>query len=67
MLITRLSQQERNVSRMVARGLSNKEVARELGVTEATIKAHLRIVMAKVCVRNRVELAIKVERNEVPI
>ena len=52
---------------MVARGLSNKEVARELGVTEATIKAHLRIVMAKVCVRNRVELAIKVERNEVPI
>jgi len=42
-----LSPREREVALLVARGLSNKEVARELGLSEETVKAHVHSILHK--------------------
>jgi DNA-binding NarL/FixJ family response regulator len=52
-----LSAKERNVLVFVARGLSNKEIARELWVSEQTVKFHLTNIYRKLGVANRTEAA----------
>ena len=47
-LVSHLSPRERQVFERVVRGKMNKEIARELGTTERTIKAHRHDVMEKV-------------------
>ena len=54
-----LSTQESHVLRLVARGLSNKEIGAQLKVTEKTVKFHLSNVFAKLHVRNRVEATLR--------
>ena len=51
-----LTPREREVCALVAAGRLNKQIAGKLGVTEKTIKAHLRRVMQKLQVRSLVEL-----------
>jgi DNA-binding NarL/FixJ family response regulator len=46
------------VALAVARGESNKEVARNLGITERTVKAHLSVVFEALGVRDRLQLSI---------
>ena len=41
----------------MARGLANKEIATALGIVEGTVKRHLQNILAKLQLRNRVELA----------
>ena len=53
-----LSHRETEVLHQVARGLANKHVARELGITESTVKTHIGSLLAKLGVRNRVEIAM---------
>jgi DNA-binding NarL/FixJ family response regulator len=50
-----LSAREVEVLELVAKGLSNKEVARVLGRTEETVKVHLKSVFAKLDVEDRTE------------
>ncbi len=52
-----LSPREREVLGLVARGLANKEVAAKLGLSEYTVRNHLRNVLEKLHLRNRVEAA----------
>ncbi len=52
-----LTLREREVMSMVAQGSSNKEVARRLGVSEATVKIHLHNVYKKTGIANRTALA----------
>ncbi len=52
-----LTGRERDVVRLVARGLTNEELAAELFVTRSTVKTHLANVQRKLGVRNRVEIA----------
>jgi DNA-binding CsgD family transcriptional regulator len=52
-----LTTSETRVAELVARGLSNKEVAAVLVVTPRTVEAHLTRIYAKLGVRSRVELA----------
>ena len=53
----RLSAREHEVLRLVARGLSNKQMARELEIADGTVKIHVRNMCRKVGARNRTQLA----------
>jgi VCBS repeat-containing protein len=52
-----LTNQERKITRLVAQGLSNKAVARQLNVSPGTIKVHLNHIFHKLGINNRTELA----------
>ncbi|WP_043625121.1 response regulator [Nonomuraea candida] len=58
--LTALTDREEDVIRALARGLSNAEIGRELRLTEATVKAHVSRVLAKLGLANRVQAAILV-------
>jgi DNA-binding NarL/FixJ family response regulator len=54
-----MSDREQEVLRGVAQGQSNKEIGRALGLTEVSIKLHLRNVFRKMDVKSRSEAAVK--------
>ena len=56
--VTPLTEREEQVLLAVARGLTNHEVAASLYISLSTVKTHLGSLMAKLGVRNRVELAL---------
>ncbi len=58
--LTGLSEREREVAYLAARGQSNKEIARTLNITERTIKAHLSACFEKLNISDRVQLTLKV-------
>ena len=58
-----LSEREREVLAMVARGLPNKLIARELGISEKTVKAHLTSVYRTIGVTDRTQAALWAERH----
>ena len=53
-----LSERERHVLVAIARGMSNAEVGKELGMREATVKAHVSRILSKMEMTNRVQAAI---------
>ena len=55
-----LTGREREVATAVAEGASNKEVARRLGITERTVKAHTSAIFEKLGVRDRLQLSLVV-------
>ncbi|SCG69324.1 response regulator [Micromonospora halophytica] len=54
--LTKLTPREREVTRLVAEGMSTEDVARELIIGEATVRTHLYRVRTKLGVRDRAEL-----------
>lgn len=56
-----LAPRERQLIRCVRQGLRNREIARELGVTEGTVKVYLHAVFEKLGVSSRTELAIRAD------
>jgi two-component system nitrate/nitrite response regulator NarP len=56
-----LAPRERQLIRYVRRGLRNREIAAELGVTEGTVKVYLHAVFEKLGIKNRTELAIRAD------
>ncbi|KQR73972.1 XRE family transcriptional regulator [Burkholderia sp. Leaf177] len=53
-----LTPRERDIVRIVARGASNKDIARELDLAESTVKIHVRNVLRKLNLTSRVQIAI---------
>lgn len=62
--LDKLSLRERQVAEAVARGSTNKEIARVMGITERTVKAHLSAAFEKLGVRDRMQLSLLVNRVE---
>jgi len=60
---SRLTKRELEVIGLILEGLSNKEIAGRLGLSEQTVKNHVARIMDKVDVRNRVELALYAVRE----
>jgi LuxR family maltose regulon positive regulatory protein len=54
-----LSQRELEVLKLVAQGLSNQQIAQELVITTDTVKRHVRHILSKFGVRNRVQAVNK--------
>jgi len=53
-----LTTQERRVLAFLASGLSNREISRKIGLSEATVKKHLSQAMRKIGVRNRLQAGL---------
>ena len=58
-MMKQLTPRQREILRLLTRGLSNKEIARMLGIAEATTKIHLAGLIRNLDVRNRTEAAFK--------
>ena len=59
-----LSPREREVLLLIARGHSNREIARELSIGEQTVKTHVRSILAKLGLQDRVQAAIFALRHQ---
>ena len=58
----RLTAREQEVLALIARGYSNKRIARELGIAEKTVKTHVGHVLAKLGVTDRTQAAVHAVR-----
>lgn len=53
-----LTHQQRRVTILISQGMSNKHIARSLGVKESTVKAHISIILRKLCLTSRTQIAV---------
>lgn len=60
----RLSQREREVAALIARGMTNAEIALSLGLSASTVKHYVETAMRKAGVTNRVSLAMWLRDHE---
>jgi two-component system nitrate/nitrite response regulator NarL len=58
-----LTERERDVLKLIAEGMSNKEIAEQLCITENTVKVHVRTTLEKLQLRNRVQAAVYAVRE----
>ena len=55
-----LTQRERQMAHAVSRGLRNRQIAAEFGISEETVKKHLATIYGKLALNGRVALAVHV-------
>ena len=60
-----LRDMELDILRGIARGASNKEIAREHGIAETTVKIHVQHILRKLNVSSRVHAAVIASENGV--
>jgi DNA-binding NarL/FixJ family response regulator len=56
--LERLSDREKETLCFVARGLSNREIALEMGISTDTVKKHVSAILTKLDARNRARAAV---------
>jgi DNA-binding NarL/FixJ family response regulator len=59
-----LTARERQVAQAISRGLTNKQIADEFGISPETVKRHLASIYSKLAIPGRVALAIHVFRTQ---
>ena len=59
-----LSPREREVLRLIARGHSNRKIARDLAIGEQTVKTHVRSILSELGLQDRVQAAIFALRHQ---
>jgi DNA-binding NarL/FixJ family response regulator len=64
--LSALSPRQTAIARLLADGMSNKEIARQLDVAEGTVKAQVKSIFRKLGVRNRTEAALFASRHFTP-
>lgn len=62
--LARLTRRESDVAQQIARGATNKEVARALGISERTVKAHTGAIFDKLGARDRLQLALMINGHD---
>jgi len=62
-ILAKLTKREQEVATEAAKGLSNKEIARILGITERTVKAHLASIFNNLKLKDRLQLALMLNKN----
>jgi NarL family two-component system response regulator LiaR len=59
-----LTEREQEVTRLVAMGLNNREIAKELFISEKTVKTHISNILGKLQLEHRTQLAIYAIKNK---
>jgi DNA-binding NarL/FixJ family response regulator len=57
------SDREKQVLRLAAQGLANKQIARRLGISESTVKVHIGSIFRRIGVRDRTSAALWAREN----
>ncbi len=61
--ITRLSEREKQIIRLIGQGLKNRDISAQLGISETTVRHHLTSIYNKLGVSDRLELLVYAHRN----
>jgi DNA-binding NarL/FixJ family response regulator len=62
----RLTERELEVLRLVAQGLNNREIGRQLFISENTVKNHVRNVLEKLQLHSRIDAVMYAVRERLP-
>ena len=57
-LLAKLTSREHEILRLIAKGLSNKLIARQLDISDGTVKVHVKHILKKLGLRSRVEAVV---------
>ena len=60
----RLTERELEVLRLVARGMNNRDIARQLFISENTVKNHIRNILEKLQLHSRMEAVVYAVREK---
>lgn len=60
---SKLTKREIEISKQIAKGLSNKDIAKELYITEGTVKNHITNILSKLSLSHRTQIALYVIEN----
>lgn len=58
-----LTEKEKQILYLIAKGMHNKEIAKELNISTHTVKTHIETILYKLNVRNRIQAGIKAVLN----
>ena len=63
----KLTDRQEEIAKLAATGLPNKLIARQLGLTEGTVKFHMHCILARLGIRSRVMLAAQWRAETPPL
>ncbi|MBS6033795.1 MULTISPECIES: two-component system response regulator NarL [Pantoea] len=56
--INQLTRRERDILQLISAGMTNKAIARKLGISESTVKVHVKYLLKKMNLKSRLEAAV---------
>lgn len=62
----RMTKREREITDLVAQGMSNKQIAHTLNIAVYTVKSHVHNILQKLALDTRLDIAAYVQRTDLP-